>query len=118
MRRLSDVVGARVVTAIGLLPIPEETRAKITWELVGTVLPAPGGPVFTYVLTLCVPVPFTANDFEAPFKPLGDANATQEEINETVRALYAEAEQGWTIRGAASRAGVPAERTPGGLFKG
>jgi hypothetical protein len=118
MRRLSDVVGAKVVTAIGLLPIPEETRERITWELVGTAIPTASGPVFSYVLTLCVPVPFTDEDFEAPFKPLKDANASQEEINETVRELYAEALQGWTLRGQAAQEAVPEERTPGGLIRG
>jgi hypothetical protein len=114
MRRLSDVVGSKIQQAIGALPVAEEIRDRITWDLIGAVLPRGGNPVFSYVLMLCVPVPFSDEDFEAPLKPLPDANPTQEQVNEIIRELYAEAQAGWSVPQAAR----PEERTPGGLIRG
>jgi hypothetical protein len=116
MRRLSEIVGARVEKAIELLPLPIDTKLKITWELAPALLPRNGQPMFSYLLTLCVPVPLT-EDFVAPVRPLEDANASQETINEAVRELYAEALQGWADQ-LQEPSQATEERTPGGLIKG
>jgi hypothetical protein len=88
-RRISDILGERVESAIMELPILMSVRKSIEWEIAPALIPSGHDMSLAYMVAVCIPVPGSVEgDYVLRMAPLEDPHAPQAVVDTLVRSLY------------------------------
>jgi len=118
-RRISDIVGERVLAAIDSLEILDRLKEDIQWDVTPVLLARPGSePTLGFVVAISVPVPGAIEeDYVLYSAPMEDPHAGPGAYLAMVAALYercaAEADQ---IRQENATLANGHRESPGGLI--
>lgn len=116
--RISDALGAKVITAIEALPVLAVARQQIDWEIAPALLPRGDGMVLAYMVAVCIPVPGSVEGDKVLYMaPLDDPDASQEKVSALVGGLWSRAQGESDQRRAHLNASSNGHReSPGGLI--
>lgn len=89
-RRISDILGERVVEAINAMPVLAAAREQVDWEVTPMLMPDGSGDLLlAYMIAISVPVPGSVQGDRVLYMgPLQDPDASQEEVSAFVWKLY------------------------------
>jgi hypothetical protein len=92
--RISDILAARITSAIEALPVISVVRDQIDWEIAPALLPRGSGMVLAYMVAVSLPVPGSVEGDKVLYMaPLDDPDASQETVMSLVEGLYLKAQQ-------------------------
>lgn len=118
-RRISDILGERVVEAINAMPVLAAAREQVDWEVTPTLVPdREGGLLLAYMVAISVPVPGSVQGDRVLYMgPLEDPDASQSLVNAFVWKLYRDCQAESDARRQQVSAQANGHRTsPGGLI--
>jgi hypothetical protein len=118
-RRISDVLGERVVEAIKAMPVLAAAREQVDWEVTPMLMPDGSGDLLlAYMIAISVPVPGSVQgDRVLYMAPLNDPDASQEEVSAFVWKLYRDCQAEGDARRQQVNAQANGHRaSPGGLI--
>lgn len=92
--RISDVLAARITSAIEALPVLSAVRDQVDWEIAPALLPRGAGMVLAYMVAVSLPVPGSLEGDKVLYMaPLDDPDAGQAQVSALVEGLYLKAQQ-------------------------